>query len=364
MKRNISIFLGCVFLACAAFAQTQIHLKSQGKAVDFGSAASTRPAKTGAALPATCSVGELYIRTDVPAGNNLHICTSANVWTGQTGSGGGDTTQLQGRAVSATAPSDAQALVWNQMANSWEPGTVNSMAVQFGDFRVVRTSATQLAVGADCSAGTPCNVRFGGVIMSYTTQATVNLTSGSGMAYLFLDGSLGTPALRVRQSGLSLSCSGMSCDTAQGVAFPPQSIPLATWNATNGTWDSAGGTDMRAMLSQKEVNAGVGLTSVETNGRTVLSVDTALIPAFVSGTAQLDFPELPAGACGAEMLFALAGVAAGDAIAPGWPALEAGILGMMRAGAADTVAVRLCNLTAAPLDPAAAQFRATVVKSF
>ncbi len=200
--------------------------------------------------------------------------------------------------------------------------------------------------------------------MSYTTQATVNLTSGSGMAYLYLDGSLGTPALRIRQNGLSVNCNGMSCATEEGVAFPPQSIPLATWNATTGVWDIAGGTDLRAMLTQKEVNAGVGLTSVETNGRTVLAVDTATIPTFVTGAAELDFPEIPAGGCGNEITFALTGVAAGDAIAPGWPALEAGLLGMMRASASSTVAVRLCNLTAAPLDPAAAQFRSTVVKGF
>lgn len=361
MKRHIYTRIACILIAVSAFGQTQIHLKSQGKAVDFGSAASTRPAKTGAALPATCSVGELYIRTDVAAGNNLHICTSANVWTTQTG-GTGDAAQLQGRAVSATAPTDAQALVWNQAENAWSPGTVNSMAVQFGDFRVVRNSATQLAVGANCSATTPCNVRFGSVIMAYTTQATVTLTAGSGMAYLYLDGSLGTPALRVRQSGLTMSCNGMSCAGEVGTAFPPQSIPLATWSATSGTWDSAGGTDVRAMLSQKEVSAGVGITGTETNGRTVLAVDTALIPTYLTAAVELDFPEIAAGACGAEMTLALAGTAVGDAVAPGWPALEAGLLGMMRVSGAGTVAVRLCNLSGAASDPVAAVFRAMVVK--
>jgi len=308
-------------------------------------------------------VGDLYIKTDAPAGSNLHICTSANTWTVQASSSGSGT-QLQGRAVSDDAPSDAQALVWSQASNAWVPGTVNSMAVQFGDFRVVRTSATQLAVGANCSAPTPCNVRYGSVTMSFTAPATVTLSSGSGLAYLYLDGSTGTPALRVRNTGLTLNCAGMSCEGDPGTAFPEHSIPLATWSATNGAWDASGGTDARAMLSQKEVNAGVGITSSESSGKTVIGVDTALIPTFLSNAAEIDFPEIAQGACGGEMTLTLAGAAAGDAVAPGWPAMEADLMGLMRVSAPGTVSVRLCNFGTASVDPAAAVFRATVVRGY
>jgi hypothetical protein len=62
-------------------AQTQIDLRTQGKSVDFSSASSTKPYKTGTNLPGTCSVGEAFFLTSAPAGKNLHTCTSINVWT-------------------------------------------------------------------------------------------------------------------------------------------------------------------------------------------------------------------------------------------------------------------------------------------
>jgi hypothetical protein len=52
-------------------------------------------------------------------------------------------------------------------------------------------------------------------------------------------------------------------------------------------------------------------------------------------------------------------------VAPGWPAgLESGLIGMMRISASSTVEVRVCNLSGSTVDPAAATFRATVVRSF
>jgi hypothetical protein len=55
----------------------------------------------------------------------------------------------------------------------------------------------------------------------------------------------------------------------------------------------------------------------------------------------------------------------GDSVAAGWPAgFENGLIGMMRISASNTVAVRVCNVSAATVDPAAAVFRATVVRSF
>ncbi|MBI4892561.1 MAG: hypothetical protein HY821_18190 [Acidobacteria bacterium] len=49
--------------------------------VDFGASSSTAPNKSGIALPATCSVGQTYFKTDAAAGRNLYLCTAANTWT-------------------------------------------------------------------------------------------------------------------------------------------------------------------------------------------------------------------------------------------------------------------------------------------
>jgi hypothetical protein len=59
---------------------------------DASGALSTKPARSGTTLPSTCSVGEQFFKTDATAGQNLHFCTAANVWTQMSGgAGGGDT---------------------------------------------------------------------------------------------------------------------------------------------------------------------------------------------------------------------------------------------------------------------------------
>ena len=61
----------------AARGQTQIDLRTQGKNIDFSSAARTRPSKTGTSLPAVCTIGETFVKTDAAAGKNLYVCTAA-----------------------------------------------------------------------------------------------------------------------------------------------------------------------------------------------------------------------------------------------------------------------------------------------
>lgn len=56
---------------------------------DAGGAASTAPAKVGTSLPGTCTVGDLYFKSDATAGQNIYECQSTNTWTQQLNSGGG-----------------------------------------------------------------------------------------------------------------------------------------------------------------------------------------------------------------------------------------------------------------------------------
>lgn len=56
--------------------------------VDFTASSATAPLKTGTGLPASCSVGQAYFRTDAAAGQNLYLCTGANTWTQVQGGGG------------------------------------------------------------------------------------------------------------------------------------------------------------------------------------------------------------------------------------------------------------------------------------
>lgn len=100
-------------------AQTTIDLRTQVKNVDFTQAATTKPNKSGAALPGSCSVGETYFLTSATAGQNLYGCTRANQWS----------------AIGAnTLPASSQAgqvLAWD--GSSWQPksGVEISVAMAF-----------------------------------------------------------------------------------------------------------------------------------------------------------------------------------------------------------------------------------------
>jgi hypothetical protein len=65
----------------AAWSQTRLDLRTQTKNVDFSGALSTRPVKVGTAIPSACTAGELYFKSDAPAGANLFGCTATNTWT-------------------------------------------------------------------------------------------------------------------------------------------------------------------------------------------------------------------------------------------------------------------------------------------
>jgi hypothetical protein len=137
----------------AADSQTLVDLRTQSKSVDFSAAASTKPMQTGSSLPSTCAVGQFFFLTTAAAGSNVYACNPANAWTVEgnglsvnssttnevlssngssiewltlggdlSGAPGGLTvSRLQGRNISATAPSGGQVLQWNAAANQWQP---------------------------------------------------------------------------------------------------------------------------------------------------------------------------------------------------------------------------------------------------
>ena len=234
------------------------------------------------------------------------------------------------------------------------------MASQLGDLGLVLTSPTVLTAGLNCSNATPCNARLGNTVYSVTNSSTITLSGGSGTLYLYVDSSGALAA----GHNLTLTCAGV-CGAVSGVtAFPVGSIPLFTWTATNGLWDTSGGSDKRAFLSTRSLGSGTGIVALDTGTQTVVAVDAAIVPTYLAVSAVLDFASIAPGVC-ADSSFAMPGASAGDSVAPGWPAgFESGLIGMMRISASNTVAVRVCNLSGITVDPAAATFRATVVRSF
>jgi hypothetical protein len=207
-----------------AWGQTQIHLQTQSRAVDFSGAPSTKPAQTGSLLPAACSPGAVFVLMTNAPGENLYVCTSSNNWSLQ--STGGATPNVLTVAANGTA----------------------------------------LNIGPGCSGLAPCNVRVGQTIFSFQNGMTATISGGSGQAYVYVSSS----GILTAGHSLSVTCSG-GCVSQTGInAFPADSYPVAVWTATNGVWNATG-TDARAVLGRDLVTVGTGLTSSSAGGSTAIS---------------------------------------------------------------------------------------------
>jgi hypothetical protein len=82
MRKQAALLALAGGISYLAAGQTVINGSRQIAGVwDAGDAESTRPAKTGTVLPATCVAGAQFFKTDAAGGRNLYFCTAANTWT-------------------------------------------------------------------------------------------------------------------------------------------------------------------------------------------------------------------------------------------------------------------------------------------
>jgi hypothetical protein len=88
--------------ANAVFAQTKVDLNKQTKLVDLSNLGPTKPVQTGTMLPATCSTGQLFFKTDAVPGVNLYACVSATTWV--VSGGGSGTLNNSGASVAGNLP--------------------------------------------------------------------------------------------------------------------------------------------------------------------------------------------------------------------------------------------------------------------
>jgi len=118
--------LALVCLAAGLPAQTQIDLRTQTKDVDFSGAGSTIPWKVGTALPATCTVGQVFFNTMAVSGQNVYLCTAQNIWTVTAGPGVHFTSGAGAPAGNCTAGQDLYTDTTNldtwfcESSNTWK----------------------------------------------------------------------------------------------------------------------------------------------------------------------------------------------------------------------------------------------------
>jgi hypothetical protein len=218
----------------AGVAQTKVDLQQQAKNVDFSAAGSTKPVKTGAVLPGTCTIGEMFFNSAAVAGSNLYACTALNTWTLQSGGGS---------SVAAQLPGDLE------------------VTLSSGTYRIGSGQA-----------------RYGNIATVFN-PATLQVVSGtdSGTVRFFVDFNTGNPVLRCMLPGSfsgTYTAVGMSCITGNG--YPVDALPLGEASVIAGAGQIP--VDRRAWLQGGPTpQAGAGLVSSHTGQAVTLSVNTAEI---------------------------------------------------------------------------------------
>ncbi len=263
MKRAILlvVLLGIPGRKCEA--QTKVDLSSQSKSVDFSTAAFTLPVRTGPSLSVSCRVGELFYKTNAPAGQNLYGCTSTNVWSLQSGGSGGSG---GGGGVSSVAG---------------KAGDVSLQYTDLTDFKV-QLSAGNAVIGAGCSASLPCTVRFGSKSYLFPNPATISNLTGTGTAgphtvYIFVraDGILYFGIDGVSVTGAALTGTVLSIGTTN---FPSDSYGLAVCSVSNNVMTQC--TDLRG--TGRDVVAAADSTLQVINNPTTGYQEIAINPSSVA----------------------------------------------------------------------------------
>ena len=303
MKRSTTILRTCVCATAslcssalpAAAQTTQVNLKSQAKGVDFTNAASTKPFKTGTALPTTCAIGDTYFKSDATAGQNLFSCTAINTWTLESGGGlpsfsgnadrllgtNGSTASwialagdlsgppgslqvkgLRGNAVSSTMPTDGQVLRWNSTTSSWEPAAVaasgGTISTTGGDIYGPLSSVTVTRLqNRSVSALSPAD----GQVLTWSQAAgqwQPLSPTGSGSGTTTQSASLSVLGVTYTSANTLSIGSGCSIANPCNVRFGNNVISITTSSTV--TWQSGAGTAFIYVTSNGTVTVGSGLS--------------------------------------------------------------------------------------------------------
>ncbi len=433
----------------AAWGQSTVHLPSQSRQADFSGFPQTKPARAVAALPGTCSAGEVVALASGPAAG-LYFCSGSGVWvaaaphghgladlsgiTGKQGTGtmlqafGGGTVQAgdcaqfdeNGNLVSANAPCAAGtenfaldftnattvSLDHNLGRQSVLVGCVDSagQAVIADSVRVVDANRVQVifavpqsgrcvvnATGGGGGGGTVSSVfgRTGAVAAqagdySFSqiagqlalNQIAPSALQGTGTKLQLFSGVAAANDCAKFDANGNLVSAGAPCGTGSGDVTGPAGAAdgeVALFSGTTGkVLKRAAGSGVVRLASGVlqlvgggsedcvradgtsgpcggTVHFGAGLEGTGTAADPVRLASGGSVASQAFYSASLTFGTLAAGTC-ADQSIGAAGVAPGETVAAGLPyALPAGIVGMMYSGA-DTVVVRLCNVTGAAVD--------------
>ncbi len=241
-----------------------------------------------------------------------------------------------------------------------------------------------------CNAGT-CAAPGANPLTS-TTDSFLVARQYASWVRVVLDNTTGSGTVKVRANGYKANSSvagasggsGSGCTGTAGGVFFADAMGNCATDASFFAWNDTTHTlALPNILSQADLSlkpaSGKNIyfidptsskhaifdTSALTADRTYTVQDaTGTLAERLVSTASLNFPSINDGSCD-ELTLTLTGAATGDKIAPAWPTAvtgQVGLSGIMAVSAANTVLVRVCNLSGGAVDLGAATYGAAVLR--
>jgi hypothetical protein len=243
MKKTNAVILMCASLlyAPSCYSQTQVDIRTQGRNFDLSSANTTKPLKAGTALPAQCSTGEMFFKTDAAAGQNVYGCVAMNSWQVQSGSGG----MPAGPSTARPSVCSDGALYYNvdlsSVTGCHPNNTWNTVAT--GSAGSLLPLVTGVFPGSTATLGAACltqmcGAAFGSTNCTFSNAPTFQINAGgaatTGRVWV------NSSCQRIVNYDSSLTMilgNGLVADTAS-TAFPVDVMPLATFTTSGSIFTS------------------------------------------------------------------------------------------------------------------------------
>jgi len=331
---------------------------------DASGASTTKPAKSGTTLPATCGIGEMFFKTNATPGANIYLCTATNTWTAAAGGGGGGSGTVTNTGGTLTMDQPVFGAGGSDSKIGTKAGTGTQVVMSQSPTIVTPTIAdlTNMAHGHTNTAG--------GGQLGIAAHSAASL-SGNGTKLVTTSGTLTSGDCAKFDANGNIVDNGSGCGA--GAANYRQSFTGSTSVSMTHNLNSFGvvvacydnATPAAWILPKSatltDANTVTVTFAASQSGACVVN-STGGGPSYLAGSSSLGFGAIAQAAC-SQLTFTLTGAAAGDPIAPGWPGtLESGLVGNMYVSATNTVTVRLCNLSGGSVTPANQLFKATILK--
>jgi hypothetical protein len=238
------IFIAAIS-ALLAEAQTQVDLHYQGKNVNFTTATSTSPIKTGATLPALCVAGEMFFLVTAPNGANVYGCNPVNNWALQGGPASPLT--LESNGVVAGSETVENFLPGAGILNTISDSGSQLNVQQFIDSAVVETKSSEQSGGvllcaSGSGSGSAYTCSMSPTLSSYTDGMILHwvpdVAGAGGPTTLNID-AVGAVPLKLQDGATNPSASTLIAASLYEIWYDGLSFRLVSGGGSSG---SGGGT--------------------------------------------------------------------------------------------------------------------------